>query len=168
MKHLGANNIHSKPTSKVGFVLKPHGYSGHLRFQLDDEANDPEEFLLLLINDKFVPFAIESINLQACIVKLKGFDSVEAVEHLVALPIVEFINDEVIQKSSLVGYNLVDTNTNEHYVVTDEIEMPGHSLLEFRCGFKDCLLPFHSDIVSNIDHDTQTIYASFPEGILDL
>lgn len=161
------NNIHSKPTKKVGFVLKSHGFNGQLRIQLDDDYI-PKDFLFLEINQKFVPFKIQSFNKEASIIKLLGFDQLEQIESLISLPILELKADEQRDEFNLIGYTLIDTLSGNQYDVTDVIEYPGNVLLEFRNGYKDALIPLHEDVITEINHDEQTIYAQFPEGILDL
>lgn len=167
MKHLGANNIHSKPTRKVGFVLKPHGFNGHLKIDLSDES-DLGEFLFLLLNDKFVPFQIEHFNVNANIVKLKGLDSIESVEGFVGTTIVILEQEPESERLDLNGYTLIDKVSGEKFEITGIVEMPGNILIEFRNKYKDHLLPFHEDIVESIDHENLIVYAVFPEGILDL
>lgn len=169
MKHLGANNIHAKPTQKVGFVLKPHGFSGLVKIEIEDSDYTPKDFILLLINDKYVPFKIESFNPKANLLKLQGFDSVESLNDLIALPIVVIL-DKSIESDEInyQDYYLVDQISGNQYPITNIIEMPGHNLIEFRVDFKDALLPFHDDIVVSIDHEIKCIYANFPDGILDL
>ncbi|MEZ4805663.1 MAG: hypothetical protein R2852_09325 [Bacteroidia bacterium] len=78
-----ANNIHARPTRQVGFVLKTHGFNGQLKIELEDEYK-LSEFILLEINGKFVPFAIQSFNQTSGILKLSDFDSIEDVEDLVS------------------------------------------------------------------------------------
>jgi 16S rRNA processing protein RimM len=161
-----ANNIHSKPTQKVGVVLKSHGYKGHLKFQCDFDIED--DFLLLEINQKFVPFEIEGINPQGSIIKLKGIDSETEASCLSGLSILAFSDEIERDELDFEGYTLVDLLTNTSYVITNVELIPNNILLEFRNGFKDCLLPFSDGIIVSIDHDTQTIQANFPDGILDL
>ena len=161
-----ANNIHSKPTQKVGFVLKTHGYKGHLKFQSDYEIED--DFLLLEINQKFVPFEIEAINPQGNIIKLKGIDTETEASVLCGLSILAFSDEIQRDELDFEGYTLVDLLTNTSYVITNVELIPNNILLEFRHGFKDCLLPFSDGLIVSVDHDTQTIQANFPDGILDL
>ena len=98
-------NIHSKPTSKVGFVLKTHGYKGFLKIVIDDEDFEPNDFLLIEINQKFVPFQIESYNPQSDLIKLKGFDSDIAVQDFVSANILkmEEISEELTD-FDIIGY----------------------------------------------------------------
>lgn len=166
--HLGATNIHSKPTQKVGFVLKTHGFNGQLKIDLEDDFI-PKDFLYLSINDKFVPFTIEHFNLNASIVKLKGFNSAEAVADLIGLTILEL--SEAMPDSDepdYSGYDILDKITGISYPVTSMVYLPNNTLIEFRVGFKDALVPFHEDIILSINDDEKIITAEFPDGILDL
>ncbi len=161
------NNIHQKPTRQVGFVLKPHGYGGQLRISIDDDYQ-PQDFLLIEINQKFVPFAIESFNPDACIIKLSDLNSIDSVQNLLNLPIIELIDRVENNTESLLGYTLTDSVSGQSFEVTNILEYPGNTLLEFRFGFKDALIPLHEDIVTEINHETKTILARFPDGILEL
>jgi 16S rRNA processing protein RimM len=160
------NNIHSKPTKKVGFVLKSHGFNGQIRVHLEDDFV-PKDFLFLEINQKYVPFAIQSFNKDSSIMKLKDFDTIDQINEIVSLPILELISkpEEV---DSIIGYTLINNETGENYPITNIIEYPGNVLIEFRNGFKDSLIPFNEDFITEINHSEQKIFASFPDGILDL
>ena len=162
-----AINIHQKPTRQVGFVLKPHGFAGQLRVSLDEDY-EPDGFLLLEINQKFVPFKIQTYNPDSGIVKLQGYDSMEKAQKLSNLPILEVLEKEHSDGPDLIGYKLTDTVSGQQFDVTAVLEYPGNLLLEFRHGFKDALLPLHEDIVKHIDHELKQITAEFPEGLLDL
>jgi 16S rRNA processing protein RimM len=165
--HKHINNIHSKPTRQVGFVLKSHGYKGHLKIELSVDYV-PTDFLLLEINDKFVPFSIESYNSSASIIKLIGFDEIEHIQHLLNVPILDFANESDLDSPNIIGYTLLDQVSGAEYEILDLIENPGQNLIEFRHGFKDVLLPVHEDIIMDIDHDNKIVSAQFPDGILDL
>lgn len=162
-----SNNIHHKPTRQVGFVLKPHGYSGQFRINLDDDF-ELKDFLLIEINSKFVPFAIQSYNPDSGLVKLKDFNSIDDIQELMNLPILEVIDQVESEADTLVGYTLVDTISGLNFQITNIVEFPGNTLLEFRHEFKDVLLPFNPHIIIEIEHETKIIKAEFPDGILDL
>jgi 16S rRNA processing protein RimM len=149
------NNIHSKPTKKVGFVLKSHGFNGQIRIHLEDDYI-PKDFLFLEINQKFVPFAIQS------------FDTIDQINELISLPIVEIIDTKPEETETIIGYSLIDNETGTEYTITDLIEYPGNVLIEFRNGFKDSLIPIHDDFITEINHGEKKIFARFPDGILDL
>ena len=161
------NNIHSKPTKKVGFVLKSHGFNGQIRIHLDGDFV-PKDFLFLEINQKFVPFAIQSFNKDSSILKLKDFDTIDQINELISLPIIEIIDTKPEETETIIGYSLIDNETGAEYTITDLIEYPGNALIEFRNGFKDSLIPIHDDFITEINHGEKKIFARFPDGILDL
>ena len=163
---LKANNIHSKPTQKVGFVVKTHGFKGQLKLELDEDFI-LEDFLLLAINQKFVPYQIESFNEQACIIKLKDIDNEEMASQLTGLDVLDFI-DEVFDAVNYNQFELVNLQDNKSYQITNTIEMPSQILLEIRVDYKDVLIPLHQDLGLKIDEDDKKIYLNFHEGILDL
>lgn len=163
-----SNNIHAKPTRKVGFLLRTHGYKGHIKVSLEDDDFEPSEFLLVSINDKFVPYRIDNYNDDAGIVKLKGIDSIEAANEIVGKPILDFIQENEADATDYRAYTLIDSETEKEYRITDIVEMPNQTLIEFRNGFRDTLLPFHPDLILHIDDEKKTITATFPDGILDL
>lgn len=166
--HTRAINIHSKPTRKVGFVLKPHGYSGQLRLNTDEDYV-PESYLFVSVNDKFVPYEIESYNADANIIKLKGLNTIEQVTELLGLPLLELLEEQDTPSApDFTGYTLIDTISGHSYSITGIIEYPGNILLEFRHNYTDCLLPMHPDLITDINHETKTVTAQFPEGLLDL
>lgn len=167
MQHSGSHNIHSKPTRKVGFVLKPHGFNGHIRIKTDDDFQ-PIDFLLIEINEKFVPYKISHFNANAEIVLLDGLNSSDEVEFLCGKSILDFVTESPEVEFDFTSYQLENTLTGESYSITAVIEMPSQILIEFRVGYKDCLIPFHDDLVSEINHDLKLIKAQFPEGLLDL
>ncbi len=166
--HLGATNIHAKPTQKVGFVLKTHGFNGQLKIELDEDFT-PQGFLYLSVNDKFVPFLIENFNPNGSIIKLKGFNSVDAVSDLIGLAILSLSEiNTVSDEPDFTGYDILDNVSGISYPVTSMVYLPNNTLIEFRVGFKDALVPFHEDIILSINDDDKIIVAEFPDGLLDL
>lgn len=152
----------------MGFVLKPHGFNGKLRIAIEDEDYDPAGFLLISVNDKFVPFAIEEFNEKAALVKLHGIDTLERAEELAGHSILELAADGQDEPQGLEGYTITDRNSGQTFDVTGISYLPNNTLIEFRNGYKDSLIPLHEDLIVEIDHENRTILADFPDGILDL
>src|SRR5690242_17299347 len=106
-----ALNIHYKPTRKVGFVLKPHGFNGRIRIGFEDDAYEIGDFLLLSINNKFVPFIIEEFNEKGSLVKLQGINTLEQAEELTGLAILDLDEGETQETDELLGYTITDKNS---------------------------------------------------------
>ncbi|MDP2176288.1 MAG: hypothetical protein Q8K70_10310 [Bacteroidota bacterium] len=163
------NNIHSKPTNKVGFVLKPHGYKGYFKIVIEDDNYEPDEFLLIEINQKFVPYQIENYQAQSDLIKLKDFDSDSAVKAFMSCAILTFIDEtQIDDEINIIGYELLDTHSNQRFVITNLDLIPNNPLIEFKNGDKDCLLPFQDELILEIDHDNKLVKAIIPNGLLDL
>ncbi len=150
----------------MGFVVKTHGYKGQLKIEVDEEY-EFQDFLLLSINQKFVPFEIENVNEQGFLIKLKNIDSEDKASELVGLDILELLELEK-ENSTYNNYSLVNLIDGVKYSITNTIELPSQILLEIRVNYKDILIPFHEDLGAKIDETNKTIYMNFPDGILDL
>ncbi len=163
-----AINLHQKPTRKVGFLLKPHGYKGHIKLNIEDDDFEPKDFLLLAINQKYVPFKIEHINADCTIVKLKDYDSIEAIGEFTGYAVVDFIDENKVESINYADYTLIDNETKKKYAILQTVAMPNQLLIEFRNGYKDSLLPFHDDLIIEVNDEEKYILANIPDGILDL
>ncbi len=164
-----AINIYSKPTKKVGFVLKTHGYKGYFKLVITDDEYLPSDYLLVGINEKFVPFKIESYNESSDLIKLKEFNNENEIHFLMSCAILDF--EEQREDNSLnkiIGYELTDINSKQSFVITNIDWIPNNPLIEIRNGFKDTLIPFHDDIIIEIDEEKQTVVANIPDGLLDI
>ncbi|MEN9345954.1 MAG: rRNA processing protein RimM [Bacteroidota bacterium] len=161
------NNIHSRPTQQVGFVLKPHGFNGQLKIQLEEDFI-PQAFLCIEIQDKFVPFKIKQFNAPAGIVTLEDISNIEQAEALCNCKILDFVDQEQTENKGLVGYKLINHANAEQYDITQILEYPNNLLLECRHGYKDILIPLHEDLIVSVDHEAKTIEMTIPEGLLDL
>ena len=163
-----AINLHEKPTRKVGFLLKPHGYKGHIKLSISDDDFKPSDFLLININQKYVPFKIEHINADCTIVKLKDINSIEAIGIYNGMDVVDFIDENKVEGINYADYTLIDNETKQEFAILQIVVMPNQMLIEFRNGFKDSLLPFHDDLIVEVNDDKKYIIANIPDGILDL
>jgi 16S rRNA processing protein RimM len=172
MKFIG--NIHSKPTQKVGFVMKTNGYKGWLRvFHYEEASKLPEKGDYLLVNPegKWVPFLIEDVSDSASLVKLKHLDSDESASFLAGCDILEF-SDESLEMSSeptgLEGYDLLDQNGVMKGTILQLIEMPGHEVLEIEFNKENLLVPFHDSLIIEIDDEKKIVWMNWPEGLDEL
>lgn len=163
------NNIHSKPTNKVGFVLKSHGYKGYFKIVIEDDNYEPDKFLFIEINQKFVPYKIESYQAQSDLIKLEDFNSDQAVKEILSCSILQILDDNIVDDElNIIGYQMYDTVSKQTFEITNLDLIPNNPLIEFINGDKTCLLPFHEDIIIEIDHDSKKVIANIPDGLLDL
>ena len=168
-------NIHSEPTQKVGFVVKTQGYKGAIKLNLETEEIESllseQEFLLLIKEGKWVPYLIEEFNPNNLVVKLADINSEEDAQKLIGHDvclhnsILESIENSVF---SFNGFVVLNQNKEKIGIVKDFIEMPGHSLLEVASENKDYLVPFHEDLIIEINEEKEYIILEIAEGLFDI
>jgi 16S rRNA processing protein RimM len=167
-------NIHSKPTHKVGFVMKTNGFKGWMRIFLNTDATcipQKGEFLFLNPEGKWVPFLIEDVSDSASLVKLRHIDTVTDANKYIGCDLVEFIdaeNHQNIEDTGFRGYEVFDEKKILKGTVIQLINMPGHDVLEIDCNNQKVLVPFHESLIIDIDDDARTIVLKWPEGLEEL
>lgn len=171
---LNPQNIHSKPTQKVGFVLKPHGYKGWIRIQIDEEEIEDivfqSDFLLLELQDQWVPFKIEDYNPNIPAVKLFNLNSETETSPLLGASILLFsdlIPDD-LEQHSLENFKVYNSDDSFKGIVISEINLPGHLVLEIELDSKVYMVPFHPDLVILIDEENKVLKMKIAEGLEEL
>ncbi len=161
-------NIHSKPTKKVGFVVKTHGFNGEIKINYSENPIFEKKYIMVSINNKFVPFKISSQKNNFEILKLETVKNIDEANELIGCELLIFKDTEETDEISWEDYVLIDSFSQNKYQITKFIENPGNDLLEFRDGYKDYLIPFIQDLISQINHQKKEITMNFPDGILEL
>lgn len=161
-----AQIIHTKPTHKVGFVLKPHGYNGQITIQTSEIVDD--DFLLIDYNNKWVPFKILSKHQN--IVKLKDVDTFEMASEISGKDILTFSDNSESKENTdwLVGYSFIDNCNKKTGSIIQIIELPGHLNALVSVGEKTCQIPIHNDFIIEKNSDAKTLLLNLPSGIFDL
>jgi ribosomal 30S subunit maturation factor RimM len=176
------NIIHAKPTQKVGFVVKTHGYKGSILLALTPPFDEVQEeilslikekgFLLLVIDDQWVPYEISEINVLSGIVSLKNIINPDQAESLCGLSFclttdeLQPFNDSM---SEWKAYSLLNTQGKKVGVIQQIISMPGHTLLNvINDTGKDFLVPFHPELLVSVQDDLKQITLQIPDGLEDL
>ncbi|MCO6494096.1 MAG: 16S rRNA processing protein RimM [Bacteroidetes bacterium] len=169
-------NIHSKPTQKVGFVVKSHGFKGAVRVAIDSEIvfeNIVKSgFLMLVREGRWVPYKIESYNLENESIKLEDMHNEEDTRAISGLDIVvyeqENTSTETQDYKSIIGYTLFNQDKHKIGTVKEWIQMPMHDLLEVEMEDKSILVPIHESLILNIQQSKREITLQMYEGLTDL
>jgi len=164
---------------QLGYVIKNHGLHGEISIFLDTDfpANYIEmESVYVEIQQKLVPFFIETINLQGhkAIVKLKDIGTLEEAVALksarIYLPL-EFLpelGDTQFYYHEIINYKVTDSQEGDIGRVENVYEVSGNDLLAVNCKGKEVLIPIRDDIVTRVDKDNKIIFVSLPDGLLDI
>jgi 16S rRNA processing protein RimM len=163
----------------LGRIFRVNGYDGSVTVKLENSFLDniPEmESVFLEINGKPVPFFISSLGYQGGdILKLKfeGYASFEKVNEFTGCRI--FLTTIIEQNhldnkpDSILGFKVVLRNKNLVGIVKEIIQNPGNDLLKIISPQKkEILIPFHEDLIVDLDIRKKTIMVDLPEGLIDL
>lgn len=164
----------------AGKVLKPHGYQGNLVIKFNDGFSDvlnEKEYIFLKIEGICVPFFIdflEETGPNKFIVKLRDYNSDVSVQEYKGCE-VYLTSDKHTQVapketglSVYIGFRFIDVSSESRGQVVDINEVPGNPLLEVELESKNRqFIPFHMDLIKEVDHKKKLLVMELPKGILD-
>ncbi|MCK9480782.1 MAG: ribosome maturation factor RimM [Bacteroidia bacterium] len=169
-------NIHSKPTQKVGFVVKTLGFKGVIKVAVySDEIFDnitQSGFLLLNREGRWVPYKIESYNIENDSIKLTDLNNEAEAQAICGLEIhlhkSEMDNLSEDSFNFLIGFTMFNQDNHKIGIITDLIQMHLSSLLEVRMEEKNILVPIHESLIINIDEASKSLTLTMHEGLTEL
>lgn len=133
------------------------------------------KYILIPFQGNMVPYFIESYDDSTELIKLEKIDSPDKARLLGDSEI--FILDKDIRQTkkeikafTIIGFELYDQDENVVGPVRDILELPKQVLLEVRhvALNESKLVPFHTDLVVDIDIDKRKISMTLPEGLFNL
>lgn len=154
----------------IGYVQRPHGTHGELILDLKYEFEDLRSFAVDLEGSR-VPFRIEECTISGlkAYVKLAGIDSLTDCEFLKGNQV--FIDSAFLPKEEsifheLIGYEVTDKKAGLLGLVTSIENMPQQRMLFIDRNGEEILIPYHKDLIMEIDHINKKIISSLPEDFL--
>ncbi len=167
--------IKKEDVYRIGKLGKAHGVKGEVTMQVEDDIFDrvDAEYLVLELDGIMVPFFMEEYRFKSdetALIKFEDIDSQERARELtgtlVYFPRAEAASDGELSYAQLVGYTLVDANTE---TAVGEIAAVDEQTINIMFELTDGrLIPASEELIVGIDTDEHTIALNLPEGILDL
>lgn len=171
--------IKEEEVFKIGKINKPHGINGEMSFSFSDDIFDrnDDDYLILKIDGILVPFFIEEYRFKSdttAIIKFEGIDSVEKARRYTNTDIFypkANINEEDTEEISInyfIGYNVNDIHHGYIGKICD-IDDKNVNMLVFveKDDGEEIIIPFHEDLIKNIDHKKRSITFDLPEGMIE-
>ena len=164
----------------LGTLLKPHGIHGDLVFKLNSLHSEdiPEiESLFAEIDGLLVPFFVShfsEINESSLLIRFDDIDSIVKAKKLAGCKIfipsgILVMPDNIYSKSTdLIGYGIMDSKHGNLGKITDIINITDNPLLKVRADDNEYMIPFHHNIIRDIDDNIKTVFTEIPDGLLDL
>lgn len=164
---------------QLGFVSKKHGLGGAVVVILD--VDYPEDYITLEsvfveINNKLVPFFIESISIKGnkAFVKFEEVDTAESAEELkgnaLFLPLDSLpeLEEGQFYFHEVIGYHLEDIKYGKVGIIKSILSGPQQDLFQVDAEGKEVLVPIIDDLITKVDHEQKILIVSLPDGFLDI
>ena len=161
---------------KAGFIIKTHGFEGHLKVAIEESlvgSLDELKFLFLEIESMHIPFYVTSMDIRDgfVLIKLEGVNTKEDAQKYNGTKLFidrKYVGDEKeTELLHLSGY-IVMHNKEQVGVIKDTQQFPHQLMAILQRGEQEILIPLHDGFVVDIDHDTKTLELDLPQGLLDL
>ena len=163
----------------MGTLSKPQGTRGslHIRFSgLKAEEIKGKGLVFVEIDGLPVPFFVESFQEKtddSAILKIEGIDTETRAREFSGYS-VYVMKDQVKRKTlqlgiaNVNGYRVIDKHLGFIGYAEEIINMPTQPLLVVKKENNEFLVPFHEDIVRDIDYKERLIRIEAPEGLFEL
>lgn len=166
--------------TEIGFVQKVHGVAGAIALTFEPEWEtylEESPVLLTEIDGILVPWPIEEDGLRittsrSAIVKLKWINDAVKAKQLVGkklfLPVTG--NDFENMPTGIngwVGYSVTGTDGQFSGTLVEIDDFAGNIVFTINCGGRNILIPFHEELLIDLNEEAKSIIITIPEGLLD-
>ena len=163
--------------TELGVIQRKQGLKGDVVAWLNQDVPqlDALQTLLIQIDHTLVPYCIEQLALQhrKAIIKLQGVDDPKVAHDLkgraifVPQAVLPPLSSPEVQLARLIGYQVMDVQEGSLGPVQDIYTPPQQQLLAIDYQGQELLIPYHEDIVTNVDHAQQNIVVQLPKGFIE-
>jgi len=162
---------------EIGRITKTHKYSGEVKSVFsEDHIKDIniKEPVFLEINEKPVPFFIESFEIvdsDIAIIKFEDINSEEKALELVNCNLLvptKKKNDQKDDFEGLKGYQVYDKKAGLIGRLNKIDDLPEQQMMQILHNNNEILVPVTEEIVLEINKDKKCIYIDLPDGLLDI
>jgi 16S rRNA processing protein RimM len=163
----------------LGKITKVHGHEGAVTIRLERSISDniPEmESVFIETDGRPVPFFIdhaEQPDMSTLRLKFTDYNSAEKVKEFVGCRL--FMTESAVNavqlsnQLNLINYKVFSGENIPVGVIAEIIENPGQLLLNIQSSSdRYFLLPWHADLITDIDSDNKIIRMMIPDGIMDI
>lgn len=169
--------MNSNELTEIGTIKRAHGLKGELKIVIDSfytESIEQLDAVFLKKGDDYLPFFIESLTLNSnpAILKLESINTKEDATELngsaiyVANQNLPEIKEDLM--SLLQDMQLYDQNDELIGAILEVTELPHQLLLKVDYNDNEVILPFHDDLLIELNEEENKIQINIPEGLLNL
>jgi 16S rRNA processing protein RimM len=160
---------------QIGQVLKSDGAEGGLTigfFEADPEEIDLKEPVFIKFDGLPVPFFIESMEPKGskAIVRLTGIRTLQDAEEVVGKPVFAKAGDDGEEDDegldAIVGWTLLKADGTKAGTITGWEDIPGNPCIYVDTGGGEAMVPFHEDLILEVDRKGRKIKMEIPDGLV--
>lgn len=164
---------------QLGNITKPHGLQGEVQAYLDVDV--PEEYtelesVFVEINQKLVPFFVESMSLRGnkAIVAFEDITTLEQAESLrgsalyLPLDVLPDLGEDQFYYHEIIGFTVQDAVKGALGTVAEVYAGGMQDIIRMDYEGKEVLIPVSDGIIGAIDREAKLLHVSLPEGLLDI
>lgn len=163
----------------LGSVTKPHGLKGEVAafFDVDSPAEyENLESVFVEIDNKLVPFFIESISIQPqrILIAFEDVDSLEGAQQLqgkslyLPLSTLPELDGDAFYFHELIGITAVDESFGPLGPITDVFSQGNQDLAAADHKGKEILFPLTDELIVRFDREQKELHLKLPEGLIDI
>lgn len=162
-----------------GKIVKTHGLKGEVTLRVDDDNvdyGDGLKYVMFDVNGAKIPYFITNCVLQdkKIFVSFSDFDTLEKAETLIGKSVFlpssmrPELEDGEILVEDLKGFEVIDSVKGNIGKINDVMENPTQCVLQILVNGKEVLIPFHDDLVEELDVEAGILKINAPEGLIDM
>jgi 16S rRNA processing protein RimM len=164
----------------LGKIAKPFGNKGQVVAYLDvDEPLNYKklESVYLDLDGEWVPFLINSIEIQTGRKALFHFEDVSTAEDAAAytgremyLPLSTLppLKGKKFYYHEVKGFSVIDSVHGNIGTLLRVMEFPRQPMLQIAFGGKEILIPLVNEIILKVDRKMKELHIRAPEGLIDI
>ncbi len=164
----------------LGKIVSKFSFKGEVLIKLD--TDEPESYVKMEsvfvdYNNNMVPFFIERSALHKSDllrVKFEDIDSEEDADDIMKaeiylpLSLLPKLEGNQFYYHEVIGFTIVDANFGKVGVIKGINDSTAQALFEIDRDGIEILIPMNDEFIDTIDRDTNTVYVTTPEGLIDL
>lgn len=171
--------MNKEDSFELGYIMKPHGINGEVVAFFD--VDNPDDYInlesvFIEINNKLVPFFIDSIRISGkkVFVKFEDIKSIAQAETLknaalyLSLNQLPELSEEQYYFHELPGLSVIDKNLGELGIVESIFELPHQNLISMMYQGKEVLIPMTDEIIKKVNRRKKELIVELPDGLLDI
>jgi len=163
----------------IGKILKQRGVRGEILCECpcDIIENQDFKFFILEIDGIYVPFFIDEYRINSAetvFVKLDGIDSENDVKTFIGKKIfaqkkfLKKVKTDEIGLDYFIDFQVIDKTNGLLGKIADIDQTTENILMIVQAENKEILIPFSQSYITDIEHDTKTIFLDLPQGLTEL